>query len=56
MDFFAVNSVIIQSGVMCSICWLTSMELILIPNNSLLYFHSNDINNLKSYFLKIFLT
>ena len=33
---------------MCSFCLLTSMEQIPIPNCSLLYLHSNDMNNLKS--------
>ena len=33
-------------------CLLTSMELIPIPNCSLYYLHSNDIKNLKSFFLK----
>ena len=28
---------------MCSFCYLTSMELILITNCSLLYLHSNDM-------------
>ena len=37
---------------MCSFCLLTSMELILIPNCSLFYLHSNDMNSLKSLFLK----
>ena len=38
--------------VMCSVCLLTSMELILIPNCSLLYLHSNNMNSLKSIFMK----
>ena len=42
----------ISDIVMCSFCLLASMELILIPNNSLLYLHSNDMNSLKSVFLK----
>ena len=37
---------------MHSFCLLTSMELILIPNCSLLYLHSNDMNSSKSLFLK----
>ena len=37
---------------MCSFRPLTLMELILIPDNSLLYLHSNDMNSVKSLFLK----
>ena len=37
---------------MCSFCLLTLMEPILIPNCSILYLHSNDINSLKSLHLK----
>ena len=37
---------------MCSICLLTSMELILIPNCSLLHFLSNGVNSLKMFFLE----
>ena len=37
---------------MHSFCLLTSMELIRIPNSSLLYFHSKNINSLKNLFLK----
>ena len=37
---------------MRNFCLLTSMELILTPNCSLLYLHSNDINSLKSFTLK----
>ena len=37
---------------MHSFCLLTSMELIIIANCSILYLHSNDTNNLKSLFLK----
>ena len=33
---------------MSSFCMLASMELILIPNNTLLYLYSNDMNSLKS--------
>ena len=33
-------------------CLLTTMELILIPNCSLLYLHSNDIKSLKIICLK----
>ena len=36
---------------MRSFCLLASMELILIPNCSLLYLHSNDMNSLKSSLL-----
>ena len=51
MDFVAVSFCCRQSEVvMC--CLLTSMELILIPNCSLLYLHSNDVNHLKSFILK----
>ena len=35
-----------------SFCFLASMELILIPNCSLLYLHSNNTNSLKSVFMK----
>ena len=37
---------------MRNFCLLTSIELVLIPNCSLLNLHSNDINSLKSSFLK----
>ena len=37
---------------MCKFCLLTSMELIPIPNFSLLYLHSNDMNSLNSLILK----
>ena len=44
MNFFAVSFVV---GIeMCSFYLLTSMELILIPNCSLLYLHSNDMHSL----------
>ena len=36
---------------MHSFCLLASMELILIPNCSLLYLYSNDMNNFKNIFL-----
>ena len=38
---------------MHSFCLLTSMELIHIPNCSLLYLHSNDMNSLRMYTWKI---
>ena len=34
---------------MCSFCVLTSMELILVPNCSLLYMHSNYKNSLEIF-------
>ena len=34
---------------MLSFCSLTSMEPILIPNCSLLYLHSNDMNSWKKF-------
>ena len=37
---------------MRSFCLLASMQLILIPNCSLLYLHSNGVNSLKNVFLK----
>ena len=37
---------------MCSFCLLTSMELILVPNSSLLYLHSNNMNSLTILYLK----
>ena len=37
---------------MCSFCLLTSMELMLKPNCSLLYLHSSDMNSLKIPFMK----
>ena len=37
---------------MRSFCVLPSMELIFIPNCSLLHLYSNGINSLKSLFLK----
>ena len=37
---------------MCSFCLLTSMELILVSSCSSLYFHSNDMNSLKSLSLE----
>ena len=37
---------------MRNFCLLTTMELILIPNCSLLYLHYNGMNNLESLFLK----
>ena len=49
MDVFDVSFVVDLERrilVMHSFCWLTSMELILIPNCSLLYLHSNDVNSL----------
>ena len=36
----------------CRFYLLTSMELIPIPNCSILYFHSNNINSLESLFFK----
>ena len=50
--FFAVSIFVESDIVMRSFCLLASMELILIPNCSLLYLHSNDMNSLKSLFLK----
>ena len=41
-----------QNMVMRSFCLLTSMELILIPNCSLLHLHSNDTKSLRNYSLK----
>ena len=38
-----------SSIAMHSFCLLASMELTLIPNWSLLYLHSNDMNSLKAY-------
>ena len=44
MDFFAVSFALdINDIVMHSLYLLTSLELILIPNCSLLYLHSNDL-------------
>ena len=37
---------------MRSFCLLTSMELILIPNCSLLYLHSNDMNSFEKFILE----
>ena len=37
---------------MHSFCLLISMELILIPNHSLLYLHSNEIKQLEKYLLE----
>ena len=37
---------------MCSFCLLSSMDLIPIPNFSLLYLDSNDMNSFKSVYLK----
>ena len=37
---------------MYSFCLLASMELILIPNCSILYLHSNNRNSSKSLFMK----
>ena len=34
------------------VCLLASMEMILMPNCSLLYLHSNDMNSFKNEFLK----
>ena len=49
MDFFAISK---SDGELRSLCLLTLMELILIPNGSLVYLHSNDINSLKSLILE----
>ena len=48
MDIFAKVLWEIKSDVeLHSYCLLTSMELILRPNNSLLHLQSNDMNSLK---------
>ena len=39
---------------MRSFCLLTSMELILTPNCSLLYLQSNDMNSLIKFILDVF--
>ena len=53
MDFLAVSFVVNMSDVMMhSFCLLASMKRILIPNCSILYLHSNDMNSLKRLFLK----
>ena len=44
MDFFAVSFVVVGEGREDAQVLLGSMELILIPNCSLLYLHSNSIN------------
>ena len=48
LDLLAVRFVVDE---MHSFCLLTSMKLILIPNCSSLYLHSNDVNSLKSLLL-----
>ena len=53
MDFFAVSFVADREPQICSFCLLASMELILVANCSSLYLHSNDMNSLKSIFLKM---
>ena len=53
MDFYAVCFVVDMADVeVCSFCLLASIEQILVPNCSLLYLHSNDMNSLKKLFLK----
>ena len=52
-NLFAASFVVDMSDIeMHSFCLLTSMEPIHIANCSLLYLHSNDMNSLKSLFLK----
>ena len=34
---------------MCSFCLLSSMKLIRVPNCSLLYLHTNDVNSLNFF-------
>ena len=50
MDFFAVSFVVDIE--MHSFCLLTSVELILVPNCSLLHVHSNNMNSLINVFMK----
>ena len=52
--FFFSVSIFVESDIaaMHSFCWLASMELILIPNCSLLYLHSNDIEQFEKFILK----
>ena len=54
MDFLAKSFVVDREReiMMHSFCLLTSMELLPIPNFNLLYLDSNDMNNLKTLFLK----
>ena len=54
LDRFLCCSLVVDISVlkMHSFCLLTSMELTLIPDCSLLYLHSNDMNSLKSVFKK----
>ena len=52
MDFFAIDFSV--DIVMRSFSLLTSMELISIPNSSLLYLHSNYRKRLKKLFVKFF--
>ena len=46
---FVVDVALVE---MRSFCLLASMELNLIPDYSLLYLHSNDINSFQSVFLR----